>query len=324
MFRIGFVPIVLVYVAIGLTLHHFAFVKPPLGPLFEGYLNSCIYSQSNPFYSFICIVEPFFAELVADDVGKSMITVFGASYMVMSTYLFMKGGHGGGSALFTPLITIMHMLAGQALGAGIVGPILVPTLLALSKTLEPAIAPLPSPPTYAYTVTVLALQLAVGLLYTGLMSVSTAHANWPYMNYAFQAFPLLFLPLAFIPRAPKAQNNAQPPPTISVTVFTACKYLYAPLWWISLARGLNGYYRKNQGFSLPSYFIVLDFSGFVLTFLGMYAVDAVAGDAPATISLGGLLLRMVIAGPASTMAAYYEAKEGQAVQSTRGGHKRKA
>jgi hypothetical protein len=67
---------------IGVNLYHLAVVKPPMGPLIESYLKSCIYSKTNPFYDFICIVEPFFIELLANDVGKSILGVFGTCNMV--------------------------------------------------------------------------------------------------------------------------------------------------------------------------------------------------------------------------------------------------
>jgi hypothetical protein len=46
----------------------------------------------------------------------------------------------------------------------------------------------------------------------------------------------------------------------------------------------------------------------------MYAMDVIAGDTPSAISAQGLLLRLLVAGPASMMAVYYEAKEGLVVQ----------
>ncbi|KAJ7181305.1 hypothetical protein C8R43DRAFT_968888 [Mycena crocata] len=324
MFSIAFVPVVLFCIGMGIALYRLAFVVPPMGRLIESYLESCAYSTSNPFHGFLCIVEPFFLDLVSNDIGKSFLTVFGTAGMVMSTHLYIKGGHGGGSVLFSPLITIAHGLAGQAFGAGIVGPIVLPTLLAFSKILEPPNAPPPTPPTYTYTVSVLVMQFSVFLISTTLTSLPTTHVNWPYINYIFQGFPLLFLPLAFFARGLTTPKQPHPPPTLSTTVFTVYKYLYAPLWWITLARGLNAHFRTQVEFSLPCYFMALDFSGFVLTFVGMYAVDVIAGDAPATMRGTELLVRMILAGPASAMAAYYEAKEGLVVEHVEREFKRKA
>jgi hypothetical protein len=225
----------------------------------------------------------------------------------MCTHLFLKGGEGDSSLLFSPLITIAHTLAGQVFGAGIVGPVLLPALLAISKSLTPIRAPSHSPPTYSYTFTLLTMQFTVFLLSMTLSSVPPTNANWLYINYIFQAFPLLFIPLFFFPSGPAQKST--PIPTLSISAFTFFKYLYGPLWWVTLAQGLNAYYRQGQNFTLPCYFMALDFSGFLLTFVGMYAIDAVAGDADAAMSVLRLLVGLVVAGPASTMAAYFGEKQ---------------
>ncbi|KAJ7907543.1 hypothetical protein B0H13DRAFT_1879480 [Mycena leptocephala] len=210
------------------------------------------------------VPKPFFIELLANDVGKSILGVFGTCNM--------------------------------ALGAGIIAPIVFPALLAISKTLEPPSAPPFSPPTFAYTVTLVAMQFTVFLLAKGLTSLPTTHVNWPYLNYVFQGFPLIFLPLALFSRGTNTKGQTQAPPTMSASVFTVYKYLYAPVWWISAVRGLNAYFRAGQDFTLPSYFMTLDSAGWV------------------SRSAEGLLLRLLVAGPASMMAVYYEAKEGLVVQ----------
>ncbi|KAF8175872.1 hypothetical protein K438DRAFT_2044443 [Mycena galopus ATCC 62051] len=314
MVGVSFVPVVIVSAGIGFMLYRMAFVEPPMGPLIEEYLKSCTYSETNPFHGFICVTEPFFLDLVGNDVGKSLLTVFGTSGAVMSTYLFIKGGEPGGSFVFSPLITIAHTLAGQAFGAGIVGPILLPALFALSKTFSPNTARSPSPPSYSYTVTLLSMQFIVFLLSMALSSVPPTIPSWVYVNYAFQGFPLLFLPLAFIPRTPAQKQLETPTPTLTISAFVVLKYIYGPLWWISVAQGLNAYFRQGQTFSLPCYFMVLDFAGYIVAFLGIYAVDAVAGEARAAMSVPRLLIGLVAAGPASTMAAYFEAKQRLVVQ----------
>jgi hypothetical protein len=40
----------------------------------------------------------------------------------------------------------------------------------------------------------------------------------------------------------------------------------------------------------------------------------IAGDTPSAISAQGLLLQLLVAGPASMMTVYYEAKKGLMVQ----------
>ncbi|KAJ7238306.1 hypothetical protein B0H12DRAFT_1137493 [Mycena haematopus] len=316
MFRVGFIPAVLVCTAIGFKLYSMALVEPPMGPLIAEYLKSCTYSDANPLHDFICVIEPFFQDLVSNDVGKSFLTAFGTSGAVMSTYLFILGGEPGGSIFFSPLITIAHTLAGQVFGAGIVGPIVLPTLFAISKTVAPRSRP-PSPPSYAYTTILLVMQFVVFTLSMALSSISATHPNWPFVNYAFQGFPLIFLPLAFFHRTPAPKIKTTPTPTLSVSAFTVFKYLYAPLWWITLAQGLNAYFRQGEPLSLPCYFMALDFAGFILAFLGMYAVDAVAGEA-AQVEMGVLRLLggLLAAGPASTMAAYFEAKQRLVVERT--------
>ncbi|KAJ7470185.1 hypothetical protein B0H11DRAFT_2434358 [Mycena galericulata] len=252
---------------------------------------------------------------------RSQISVhrkLSSSTQVMSTHLFIEGGRHSSSALFSPLVTAAQSLAGQVFGAGIVGPIILPARLALSKMFEPVGAPSPGPPPFLYTVTLLAMQFVVFSLSMSLTALPVSHAAWPYANYAFQGFPLLFIPLALLPRGKPSTptNTGTSPPTIAITVFTVLKYLYAPLWWITVAQGLNAYYRKNEVFSLPCYFMALDFAGFVFTFVAMYAVDAVAGETKDTMSVAGLIVRMLLRGPASTMALYYEAKEKRAVERT--------
>jgi hypothetical protein len=78
--------------------------------------------------------------------------------------------------------------------------------------------------------------------------------------------------------------------------------------------GLNAYFRAGQDFNLLSYFMTLDSARLGITFTGMYAMDVIAGDTPSAISAQGLLLQLLVAGPASMMAVYYEAKEGLVVQ----------
>jgi len=146
-----------------------------------------------------------------------------------------------------------------------------------------------------------------------LTSVPPTTANWVYVNYVFQAFPLLFLPLTFLSRASHIAKPA-PPPTLTISAFTFFKYLYAPLWWVSLAQGLNAYFRAGQEFTPACYFMALDFSGFVLSFLGVYAIEAVAGEAQAAMGVQRLVVGLLAQGPASTMATYFEAKQRLAVQ----------
>jgi hypothetical protein len=60
--------------------------------------------------------------------------------------------------------------------------------------------------------------------------------------------------------------------------------------------------------------MALDFAGFVFTLVAMYAVDAMAGETKDTMSVTGLIVSMLLRGPASTMMSYYEAKEKRAVE----------
>ncbi|KAJ7153093.1 hypothetical protein C8R43DRAFT_950496 [Mycena crocata] len=307
----GFVPVVVVSALAGLKLYHMAWIAPPMAALFKGYMDSCTYPSTNPFRGFLGVIEPMFRQLTSNDVGKSFLTAFGTSGMVMSTSLYIAGGRPGRSPYLSPLVIAAQTLFGQVFGAGFVGPIVLPALFAFVKSSRPENAALIDPPPYEYTVAMLATQSLVFMLSMGLSGVPSSNPAWLYVNYAFQAFPLLFIPLGFLPR-PTARVGAVP--TISATVFTVFKYFYAPMWWITLGQGFNGYYRLGQGFSLPDYWMALDFAGFVLSFFGMYAVDAVAGDAPGSVPLTTLLWRMVVMGPPSTMAAYYEAKEKAVIE----------
>ncbi|KAJ6461690.1 hypothetical protein C8R45DRAFT_1027745 [Mycena sanguinolenta] len=312
MFHVGFLPVVLISVGIGFQLYSKALIDPPMGPLIAGYLKSCTYSQENQFHDFICVIEPFFQDLVSNDVGKSFLAAFGTAGAVMSTSLFIKGGEPGGSILFSPLLTIAHTLAGQIFGAGIIGPIFLPALVAISRTQAPKYAH-SSPPSYAYTVTLLVMQFLVFVLSILLSAIPPINPSWRFVNYLFQGFPLLFLPLALFPHTAASARKSTPTPTLTVSAFAFLKYLYAPLWWITLAQGLNAYFRQGQAFSLPCYFMALDFTGFVLAFVGMYAVEAVEGvEMVMTVPrlVGGLLLT----GPASTMAAYFEGKQRLVVE----------
>ncbi|KAJ7446551.1 hypothetical protein FB451DRAFT_1188642 [Mycena latifolia] len=307
MFRQGFVPVVLAAVGIGLKIYRMAWVDPPMGPLVESFLASCTYSTSTPLRGFLCVLEPYFKHLVSNDIGKSLLTVCGTFGMVMSTHFHLTAGQWNAPPLFSPLITIATTLLGQGYGAGITGPILLPALLAISKTLQPTDAAPPTPSPFPYTVTVLGMHFAVFLLSGSITGIPTSSTAWSYANCAFQLFPLLLLPLTLFPRATAPPAN-EPTPTLTASVFKVYKYLYTPLWWISVAQGLNAYYRQNEPFSLPCYFLAVDFAGMVLTFLGMYAIDYVAGDT-ARFSVSDLVLRLALMGPTAAMAAYYEAKE---------------
>jgi hypothetical protein len=104
-------------------------------------------------------------------VGKSILGVFG---MLEPVSLSLSGRKDAGLVHVSLyqwrsrrrvciFLTHDHWLAGQALGAGIIAPIVFPTLLAMSKTLEPASARPFSPP-FAYAVTLVAMQFTVFLL----------------------------------------------------------------------------------------------------------------------------------------------------------------
>ncbi|KAJ7106273.1 hypothetical protein C8R44DRAFT_805955 [Mycena epipterygia] len=316
-FRTGFLPVVLVSAALGLKLHRMALVDPPMGPLIASYLQSCTYAPGHPLHGFICVVEPLFRELVTNEIGKAFLTAFGTSGMVMSIHLHLKAGQAGGSRVFSTPLLVAHTLAGQVFGAGIVGPIFLPLFLALSQSLEPPTRKPVTPASYAYTVTLLGIQFLVFLLSTALTALPPTSQNWVYANYAFQAFPLLFLPLAFFPD-PK---NVSPPSTLGMSTFKVLKYMYAPLHYLTLFQGIAAY-RAGEPFTAACRFMALDFVGFIATFLGMSAIDALAaadvndrntGNAHAQMGFLELLARLLLAGPASAMAAYYERKEATAV-----------
>ncbi|KAJ7683443.1 hypothetical protein B0H17DRAFT_1181634 [Mycena rosella] len=322
MFRQGFLPVVLASVGIGIKLYRMAWVDPPMGPLIEGYLKSCTYPTRNPFRSVLCVLEPFFRDFVSNDLGKSLLTGTGTCGMVMSTHFHLTAGQAGAPPLSSSFLTIASTLLGQVLGAGFAGPVLLPLQLALSKSLQPprrGAAP-PTPPPARYTLAVLGIHFCVFLLSGALTAVPPTTPAWTYVNYAFTLFPLLFVPLVFFP-APAPHVKEEEAPTLSVTVFKVYKIIYAPLWWISVAQGLNVYLRTHQ-FSLPTYWLALDLVGMVAAFLGMYAVDFVAGDT-AGFGVEKVALGLVLAGPAATMAAYYEAKEREVVDRAAGGGKEK-
>ncbi|KAJ7199662.1 hypothetical protein GGX14DRAFT_467767 [Mycena pura] len=98
--------------------------------------------------------------------------------------------------------------------------------------------------------------------------------------------------------------------------------MFAPAWWMSVVQGAVAH-RRSAGLSLPSRFLALDFAGFVLTFVGLYAVEAVAGDVPAGFGTASMVWRLAVSGPASTMAAYYEAKEWQSIEAATEGQKKR-
>ncbi|KAK7056084.1 hypothetical protein R3P38DRAFT_3385801 [Favolaschia claudopus] len=336
-------PIVLACSLTGLILYRMAFVQAPMSGLWSSYLDSCTYPKTTFFRNSICALEPLFKDLVGNEIGKSFMTIFGTAGGVMATYLFIKGGESGASVVFNPLFTIAHTLAGQRFGAGMIGPIVLPAAFAFSRIFPPqtnAAAPGHGPPTYNYTVSLFIMQFLVFVLSTLLSSVPTSSTAWPYVNYAFQLFPLLFLPLAFL------NNNSPPPPhthtkgsaapaavpTLSVSVFTFYKYLYAPLWWMSLLQGLNrayrAYYNYAQNapspFTLPTYFMALDLVGFVVMFVGVFAVEWVQGgdEVAGEMGWGEVGWRVVGTGLGSTMAVVFERKQRRVVeraQEARGG-----
>ncbi|KAJ6564013.1 hypothetical protein B0H19DRAFT_1258528 [Mycena capillaripes] len=322
MFHTGFAPVVITCAAIGFKLYRMALVEPPMGPLLEDYLQSCTYSNTNPFHDLLCIVEPFFKQLLSNEIGKSFLTAFGASgtvlssYHVLSTYLFTMAGERGGSPLFSPLIIVALQLAGQAFGLGIVGPIVIPLLSAISKSFTRPNTRAPSSPTYVYTVTHLCTQFAVFLLSLVLCNVPLTSTHWVHVDYVWQAFPLFFLPLAFFSRSfePPSKGTLAPIPTLTISVFTVYKYIYAPAWWAAIGKALNAYYRHGETFNLACYFMALDVAGFVVLLLGIYALDAVAGEAQVVMSVEKLLGGFIALGPASTMAAYFEGQQRLVVE----------
>ncbi|KAJ7812024.1 hypothetical protein B0H14DRAFT_3753934 [Mycena olivaceomarginata] len=275
--------IVIVCAAIGFKLYRMALVEPPMGSILEEWIQLCAYSKTNPFHDFICIVEPFFEELLSNEIGKSFITAFGASgtamssYHVLSMYLHTKAGDHGGSLFFSSSLIIALQLAGQVFCLGIIGSI-----------------------------------FAIFLFSLVISNVPPTRPEWVYINYLWQAFPLLFLPLALLPCSPAPTNKTSS--SLSISVFTVYKYVYGPAWWAALGAGLNAYFRHGETFNPACYFMAVDVVGFVMLFLGMYAVDAVAGDAREVMGMGRLLGGFVVLGPASTMAAYFEGQQRVAVE----------
>ncbi|KAK6987495.1 hypothetical protein R3P38DRAFT_3374681 [Favolaschia claudopus] len=325
------VSIVLVCSLTGLILYRMAFVQAPMSGLWSEYLDSCTYPKTTFFRNSICALEPLFRDLVVNEIGKSFMTLFGTAGGVMATYLFIKGGEPNASIVFNPLFTIAHSLAGQRFGAGMVFPVILPAAFALSKVFpSQKTAAAPGPPTYSYTISLFVMQFLVFVLSTLLSSVPTSSTAWPYVNYAFQLFPLLFLPLALLDTSPPPQTHTNGPatpaavPTLSISVFTFYKYLYAPLWWMSIFQGLTAYYNINQNapspFTLPTYFMALDLVGFVVMFIGVFAVEWVGGDEVAVeMGWGELGWRLAGTGLGSTMAVVFERKQRRVVEEARSG-----
>ncbi|KAJ7613206.1 hypothetical protein FB45DRAFT_1009169 [Roridomyces roridus] len=319
-FHIAYVPTVLVCIAVAIKLQDMATFQPPVGTLMAEYIKSCPEYGTGAINDFLCIIEPFFKDLVTNEIGKAFLTAFGTSGAVMSTHLLLRGGRSDASVFFSPLITAAVVLAGQVLGAGFVQLALVPLFLAISKTLtapKSTAAPSP-PPSFVYIATTLVIQFTVFAISMGLSGVPPSNPAWVQINYAFQAFPILFLPLFFLSFIPTSKS--EPTPTLGVSALTFFKFIYAPLWWVTLAQGFNAYLRAGEPFTPPCYFMALDLFAFVLSFVGMYAVDAVAGDAPMAVPrmLGGLL----VFGPASTMAAYFGKQESMLVEQVQAGKRR--
>ncbi|KAJ7812025.1 hypothetical protein B0H14DRAFT_3879860 [Mycena olivaceomarginata] len=155
-------------------------------------------------------------------------------------------------------------------------------------------------------------QFTVFFLSLVISNVPPTRPEWVYINYLWQAFPLLFLPLTLLPCSPAPTNKTSS--SLSISMFTVYKYIYGPAWWAALGAGLNAYFRHGETFNSACYFMVVDVVGFVMLFLGMYAVDAVAGDAREVMGMGRLLGGFVVLGPASTMAAYFEGQQRVAVE----------
>ncbi|KAJ7074521.1 hypothetical protein C8F01DRAFT_1100751 [Mycena amicta] len=313
MFHVAFIPIVAVFSSIGVFLGRKALIDPPMGPLVQGYRDSCTgYSPTSPFYDFICVIEPFFKELVTNELGKGLLTLFGTAGGVMSLHFYLRAGQPGRSIFFSPLIFTANSLAGQLFGAGIVSPIVVPTVFALAKTFSAEKRVLP-PPAYSYTLTVILLQFCVVLLSTGLTVIPTVHPNWVYANYAFQGFPLIFLPLFFLSTSSSSRALGNTP-TLSASAFRVLKFLHFFSWWGTAIKFGLTLREGSVPFTLPVYFMALDYAGFLSTFVGVYLVELVAGDVPAGFDLVKLVGRLLTTGPASTMAAYFEASERESIK----------
>ncbi|KAF7290571.1 hypothetical protein MIND_01297200 [Mycena indigotica] len=278
--------LVVVFSSIGVFLGRKALVDPPMGPFVQNYRDTCTdYSPGNP----LCVLVPFFKELVTNELGKSILTAFGTVGGVLSLHLYLRAGQHGRSTFLSPLTFTLNSLAGQLFGAGFVGPIIIPTVFVLAKTFEPArngrrVLP---PPAYSYTVTTLVLQFFVVLLSMSLTAIPTTDPRWLYANYGFQGFPLLFLPLLFFSPQTRIESG------------THTNHLH---FGLTLNAG-------KVPFTLPVYFIALDYVGFILTFVGAYLVDLAAGDVPPGFDLLKISTRVLLTGPASTMAAFYEARE---------------
>ncbi|KAF7325734.1 hypothetical protein MKEN_00423800 [Mycena kentingensis (nom. inval.)] len=313
MFNPSFIPIIVASTTGGLLLGRKALLDPQMDAVFKSYLSSCTYGPNTPFRGLICILEPFFKDLVTNELGKGFLTAFGTTGSVMSLHLYLRAGQHGRSAFLSPILFTLNTLAGQVMGAGFTSPVVIPTLLALAKTFEPANAKRPAPPPYAYIVTTLFMHFCVFAISMSLTGIPVTDPKWVYANYIFQLFPLIFLPLSFLPTKPKTDAQTETP-TLSASAFRVLKFLHFCSWW-GTAIGFVATLRAGTApFTAPVRFMALDFAGFVISFVGGYLIDLVAGDVPAGFGPGPLALRALATGPASTLAAYFEARERENIK----------
>lgn len=136
------------------------------------------------------------------------------------------------------------MTVGQAVGHGVITPIVVPAILAITKSLEGKKAGLPAPPTAVYTIFTVVSQLATTALLVRLLTLPPKDPSWSTVNYAFQAFPLFLAPLALLSPS-KASSKGDSGPASTQTVFTAMRYLSIPAYWVSLGTIANAYFNNK-------------------------------------------------------------------------------
>lgn len=158
---------------------------------------------------------------------------------VVCLYFFLQGGKGGRSIFLHPLVTIAWTLAGQLVGVGIVGPLVVPLLLVASKVAAPARDGLPPPPTKLYIYTIIGFQVLTTILAGAMANVPPTETVWPALHFAFQIFPLYYLPLAFLPLSSNKKHVETEPSTLTATVFKVLFYLQLPTWCVYPSRSCS-------------------------------------------------------------------------------------
>lgn len=138
------------------------------------------------------------------------------------------------------------------------------------------------------------------------------HDWWPTANWTFQFAPLILLPLTFWPPSKPVKDEIPD----ATRLFQRLRPVVAVSYWLAVGLFAHGYLVQGVRFNEASTMIAWDTLGCFVAWLGVWLVDAAAGDAKGSKPLAWAK-QALLEGPPSAMCSYYQHKEAQGAKRAR-------